>query len=76
MNKKISAAVFAALASQGQNATAQTGGGEDSLGLDEIVVTAQRRNENIQDVPITVQALTTETLENLKVSTIDEFVKF
>jgi len=76
VNKKISAAVFAALASQGQNATAQTGGGEDSLGLDEIVVTAQRRNENIQDVPITVQALTTETLENLKVSTIDEFVKF
>ncbi len=76
MNKKISAAVFAALASQGQNATAQNSGSEDSLSLDEIVVTAQRRSENIQDVPITVQALTSETLENLKVTTIDEFVKF
>ncbi len=73
MNKKISAAVFAALASQGQNAVAQS---EDTLSLEEVVVTAQRRSENIQNVPITVQALTTETLENLKVSTIDEFVKF
>jgi len=71
VNKKISAAVFAALASQGQNATAQNSGSEDSLSLDEIVVTAQRRSENIQDVPITVQALTSETLENLKVTTID-----
>ena len=77
MNKKISAAVFAALASQSQHAVAQsTGADEGGLSLDEIVVTAQRRNENIQDVPITVQALTTETLENLKVTTIDEFVKF
>jgi outer membrane receptor protein involved in Fe transport len=74
MNKKISAAVFAAVASsQGHHAAAQSG---DVLGLEEVVVTAQRRNENIQNVPITVQALTTETLENLKVSTIDEFVKF
>jgi outer membrane receptor protein involved in Fe transport len=73
LNKKISAAVFAALASQGQNAVAQS---EDTLSLEEVVVTAQRRSENIQNVPITVQALTTETLENLKVSTIDEFVKF
>ena len=74
MNKKISAAVFAAVASaQGQQAAAQS---EDALGLEEVVVTAQRRSENIQNVPITVQALTTETLQNLKVSTIDEFVKF
>jgi outer membrane receptor protein involved in Fe transport len=74
MNKKISAAVFAAVASaQGQQAAAQSG---DALGLEEVVVTAQRRSENIQNVPITVQALTTETLENLKVTTIDEFVKF
>ena len=57
MNKKISAAVFAALASQGQNATAQTGGGEDSLGLDEIVVTARKREENLQDVPIAITAI-------------------
>jgi outer membrane receptor protein involved in Fe transport len=74
LNRKISAAVFAAVASsQGQQAVAQSG---DTLSLEEVVVTAQRRSENIQNVPITVQALTTETLENLKVGTIDEFVKF
>jgi outer membrane receptor protein involved in Fe transport len=74
LNRQISAAVFAAVASsQAQQAVAQS---EAVLELDEVVVTAQRRSENIQNVPITVQALTTETLENLKVNTIDEFVKF
>ena len=74
MNRQISAAVFAAVAaSQAQQAVAQS---EAVFELDEVVVTAQRRTENIQNVPITVQALTTETLDNLKVTTIDEFVKF
>ena len=45
-------------------------------GLAEIVVTAQRRSENIQDVPIAIQALTGETLQQLNVSNFDEFVKY
>ena len=65
--------IAAVASSQAQQAVAQS---EAVLELDEVVVTAQRRSENIQNVPITVQALTTETLENLKVNTIDEFVKF
>jgi iron complex outermembrane recepter protein len=74
LNRQISAAVFAAVASsQAQQAVAQS---DAVFELDEVVVTAQRRTENIQNVPITVQALTTETLDNLKVTTIDEFVKF
>ena len=57
LNRQISAAVFAAVASsQAQQAVAQS---EAVLELDEVVVTAQRRTENIQNVPITVQALTT-----------------
>jgi iron complex outermembrane receptor protein len=47
-----------------------------SAGLEEVVVTAQRRAESLQDVPLSIQALTGETLRELKVSTIDEFVKF
>src|ERR1700687_1946313 len=44
--------------------------------IQEITVTAQRRTENMQDVPITIQALTAETLTQLHVSTFDDFVKY
>ncbi len=45
-------------------------------GIQEITVTAQRRTENIQNVPITIQALTAETLTQLNVSTFDDMVKY
>jgi len=44
--------------------------------LQEIVVTAQRRTENIQNVPITIQALTGQTLKQLNVQTFSDFVKY
>jgi outer membrane receptor protein involved in Fe transport len=47
-----------------------------STGLGEIVVTAQRRSENIQDVPIAIQAFTTETLQQLNVTTFDDLIKY
>src|ERR1700729_3471835 len=43
--------------------------------LAEITVTAQRRTENIQDVPISIQALTAETLQQLNIQTFDDYVK-
>src|ERR1700730_4889738 len=45
-------------------------------GIQEIVVTAQRRMENLQNVPIQIQALTGETLTQLSVTTFDDFVKY
>ncbi len=39
---------------------------EPEGGLEEIVVTAQKRSENMQNVPIAVTAVTSETVENLK----------
>jgi len=48
----------------------------ESESIQEITVTAQRRTENAQDVPISVQALTADTLSKLNVSTFEEFVKF
>jgi iron complex outermembrane recepter protein len=47
-----------------------------SEGLQEITVTAQRRAENMQDVPITIQALTADTLTQLNVTTFDDFVRY
>ena len=41
-----------------------------------MVVTAQRRAESLQDVPLSIQALTGDTLTQLNVSTIEEFVRF
>ncbi len=48
----------------------------DTGGLQEIVVTAQRRNENLQDVPITIQAFSGDTLAKLNVQTFDDFIKY
>src|ERR1700727_417991 len=44
--------------------------------LAEITVTAQRRSENIQNVPISIQALTAETLKQLSVTTFSDYVKY
>ena len=44
--------------------------------LQEVVVTAQRRTENIQDVPISMQALTAQTLQQLNIATFDDYIKF
>src|ERR1700691_1165179 len=44
--------------------------------IQEITVTAQRRSENLQDVPITIQALTADTLTQLNATTFDDFVKY
>ena len=44
--------------------------------IQEITVTAQRRTENMQNVPITIQALTAETLTQLNVETFEDYVKY
>ena len=79
-NQTLSYAIAAILsgASVGLVHAAATAAGADtsSDGIQEIVVTAQRRTENMQDVPITIQALTAETLTQLSVSTFDDFVKY
>jgi iron complex outermembrane receptor protein len=49
---------------------------DSSEAISEIIVTAQRRSENAQDVPITIQALTSETLDQLNVQTFDDYVKY
>lgn len=44
-------------------------------GLAEVVVTAQKRAENLQDVPIAVTAIGTQQLEQMNVTHFDDYVK-
>jgi iron complex outermembrane recepter protein len=47
----------------------------DAGDAEEIVVTAQKREQNLQDVPISIQALGESRLENAQVSSFDDFQK-
>jgi iron complex outermembrane receptor protein len=44
--------------------------------LQEVIVTANRREENLQDVPMTIQVLTGATLAKLNATTFDDFAKY
>jgi iron complex outermembrane receptor protein len=44
--------------------------------LENIVVTAQKRQEDIQDVPVSIQAIGTERLEELHVTDFNDYVQF
>ncbi|HEY8051826.1 MAG TPA: TonB-dependent receptor [Steroidobacteraceae bacterium] len=79
-NPKIAAAVAAILsasstaivyAQQAPTAPAATGNE-----LAEVVVTAQRRSENLQDVPITIQAISGQQLQQLNVVSFNDLLKY
>jgi outer membrane receptor protein involved in Fe transport len=80
-NHKVQCAVAAILGAQAAVAAAAAPAdtspeGEQNLSVSEVVVTAQRRSENVQDVPIAIQALTGDTLTQLNVQTFDDYVKY
>jgi outer membrane receptor protein involved in Fe transport len=62
----------APLAHAQQAATPTTGAG----GLEEIIVTAQKRAENMQSVPLSIQAFSAERLDELKINEFRDYVKF
>jgi iron complex outermembrane receptor protein len=76
MNSKLSiaiAAILGALSSARSLAAPAEAGSE---ALEEITVTAQRRAESMQDVPISMQALTGQALEQLNITTFDDYIKY
>ena len=80
-NPKISAAVAAILGSSSAGivfaAPADTAAATAASGeLQEVTVTAERRVENIQDVPITVQAITGTQLQELNVTNFNDLLKY
>src|ERR1700675_2816234 len=81
-NQKLSYAIAAILGgsamglSPGAAHAATAADTSDSDAIQEITVTAQRRSESIQNVPITIQAVTGEQLKQLNVTTFDDLLKY
>ena len=48
---------------------------QDESGLEEIVVTAQKRSESMQDVPISIQVFSADTIERLNISNTIDLVR-
>ena len=87
MNSKLSTAIAAILGgvSCGAFAVASPADGPDTAAaapststdtLQEITVTAQRRNQSMQDVPISMQAFTGQALQQLNIQTFDDYIKY
>src|SRR5665213_3886222 len=74
---KITCAVAAILNGwAGAAVAADSDSSTGSTGVQEIVVTSQRRSENVQNVPMTVQAFSGETLSKLNVTTLNDLLKY
>jgi len=52
-----------------QSSSSQNETNQPNLELQEVIVTARRREESVQHVPISISALSTETLEDLNIQT-------
>ena len=79
MNSKLSYAIAVILGGSSAglvNAAPASDTETSSDMIQEITVTAQRRTENIQDVPISIRAMTGETLSQLNVQTLDDYIKY
>ena len=48
----------------------------ETAGLDEIVVTAQKKSENMQDVPISISVFDSAQLDKLHINNLDDYVKY
>jgi len=71
----VAAAVAAALFPN-QNAKAQEAAGESAGALEEVVVTARKRSESVQDIPIAIQALTQDMLAAMGARSMEDFTRF
>ncbi|HXY75642.1 MAG TPA: TonB-dependent receptor [Steroidobacteraceae bacterium] len=49
---------------------------DESGELEQVVVTAEKRTENLQDVPISITALDTKSLEQLHIEDFNDYVKY
>jgi iron complex outermembrane recepter protein len=82
-HSKIGLAVAAALAGAGGWSGAQadatpaaaSAGAAAASGLQEIVVTARKRQENLQDVPVSIDVFSQQDLKNLAINSMDDYLQ-
>ena len=72
---KISLAVAAALAVAPPHALAAGAEASDTTALGEIVVTARKRQENLQDVPLSIDVFTKKDMQNLGITSFDDYAQ-
>jgi iron complex outermembrane receptor protein len=72
----LASAISAILAAGMPVAHAAPAADADSATLEEVVVTAQKRTENLQDVPISIEVLDSTKLSQLNISGLDDYVKY
>src|SRR5580700_5546833 len=70
----LAASISAILA--GASPAVHAAGEAEANTLEEVVVTAQKRTENLQDVPISIEVLDNTKLEQLHVMDLDDYVKY
>lgn len=74
-HRKLAVVLLAGTAMAGVSpALAQDAGASEDSNI--IIVTAQKRAQDLQDVPVAIQALGTETLDQLQVNELQDVVKF
>ncbi len=72
----LASAISAVLAGISPVVRAQTATTQPSDTLEEVTVTAQKVTENLQDVPISIEALGTQKLQQLNVVNLDTYVEY
>src|SRR5450432_2420225 len=76
MNSKLSISIAAVLGTLSAASSLAATAEAASDALQEITVTATRRSESMQDVPISMQAFTGQALQQLNVTTFDDYIKY
>ncbi|MDE2137815.1 MAG: TonB-dependent receptor [Gammaproteobacteria bacterium] len=64
------------LLAQATNSGAAASPAASSEGIQEVVVTARRRTENLQNVPLTVSAITADTIQTQAITSIEDLNSF
>lgn len=71
----VSRAVLTACGATVAVTSAPDAAAQDELAIEEIVVTARKRTENLQDVPISVQAFGAEAIEKQGIRTLEDYAR-